>query len=83
MRAEALLSYQAKTAPLHTFVPGVSWDEVAAAFQQGCSRVYQPFVTSELSSSEWDLARQLVEEKYSKLIWRKEKISVTSATHAH
>ncbi|TMC22691.1 MAG: lipoate--protein ligase family protein [Chloroflexi bacterium] len=81
--AEALLSYQAKTAPLHTFVPAVSWDEVAAAFQQGCSRVYQPFVTSELSRSEWDLARQLVEEKYSKLSWRKEKIVVTAQGPGH
>jgi len=82
-RAEALLSYREKSAPLHSFVPAVSWDEVAAAFQQGCSSVHQPFVTSELSLSEWDLAHQLVAEKYSKLSWRKEKISLYSTTRAH
>jgi lipoate-protein ligase A len=31
-------------------------------------------VPGTLSQSEWDLAQQLVEEKYSKLEWRKERV---------
>src|SRR5712692_11694489 len=32
-REEALAQYREKTTPLHTFVPGAAWDDVADAFQ--------------------------------------------------
>ncbi|GCE18263.1 lipoate--protein ligase family protein [Dictyobacter kobayashii] len=77
-RAEALKLYLEKTTPLHTFAPQASWDEVARAFRQGFSTFLQhEMVEEELSASEWELARQLVEEKYSKLNWRKERISLS------
>ncbi len=74
-REEALALYREKTTPLHTFAPGVSWDDVAKAFRTGFSTaLHTEFVPGELSSSEWELAHQLVEEKYGKLEWRKERI---------
>ena len=76
-RQDALALYRQKTTPLHTFAPGASWDEVAAAFRSGFSSALQAeFVPGELSSSEWELAQQLAEEKYSKLEWRTERISL-------
>src|SRR5713226_6837510 len=67
-REEELAQYCEKTMPLHTFAPEASWDDVANAFGKGFSRALQvDFVLGELSSSEWELARQLVEEKYSTL----------------
>lgn len=77
-REEALQSYQEKTTPLHTFAPQASWDDAAQAFRQGFGAFLQhEMVEEELSASEWELARQLVEEKYSKLNWRKERISLS------
>jgi len=74
-REEALALYREKTTPLHTFAPTASWEDVAAAFRSGFSTALQAeFVPGELSESEWELARQLVEEKYSKLEWRKERV---------
>src|SRR5438105_10291622 len=74
-REEALALYREKTTPLHTFAPSASWEDVAAAFRSGFSTALRAeFVPGELSASEWELARQLVEEKYSKLEWRKEKV---------
>src|SRR6266487_3116439 len=74
-RAEALALYQEKTTPLHTFAPDASWEDVAAAFRSGFSTALRAeFAPGELSASEWERARQLVEEKYSKLEWRKEKV---------
>ncbi len=76
-RAEALALYCQKTTPLHTFAPGASWDDVALAFKNGFSlALHETFVEGELSTSEWELARQLVEEKYSKLVWQKERITL-------
>ena len=76
---EALDVYYQKTTPLHTFVPTASWDDVAQAFQVGFSRaLHIPFLPATLSESEWTLAQQLVEEKYSKLTWRKEKVTLVS-----
>src|SRR5713101_4021202 len=76
-RAEALALYREKTTPLHTFIPGTSWEEVAQAFRTGFSTALQAdFVPGTLSRSEWELARQLVEEKYSKLEWRKQRVQL-------
>ncbi|GCE04432.1 lipoate--protein ligase family protein [Dictyobacter aurantiacus] len=77
-REEALHIYNQKTTPLHTFAPQASWDDAAQAFRQGFSTFLQhDLPESELSASEWELARQLVEEKYSKLDWRQERISLS------
>ena len=77
-RAEALALYCEKTTPLHTFAPGTNWDDVALAFKSGFSgALHETFVPGEVSTSEWELAQQLVEEKYSKLVWRKERITIT------
>ncbi len=76
-RQEALTHYREKTSPLHTFAPQASWDQVAQAFHSGFSAFLQKeFLASELRPSEWDMARHLVQEKYSKLTWRKERITV-------
>ena len=75
-REEALARYREKTSPLRAFVPYVSWDDVAKAFRRGfCKALEVDFVHGTLSASEWELAHRLVEEKYSKLEWRKERIS--------
>ncbi|QBD81085.1 lipoate--protein ligase family protein [Ktedonosporobacter rubrisoli] len=80
-RAEALALYNEKTTPLHTFAPQVSWNEVAQAFRHGFSSTLgHEFLPGELSPSEWELAQQLVEEKYSKLNWRKERVSLITAS---
>jgi lipoyl(octanoyl) transferase len=76
-REEALQLYQEKTTPLHTFIPQVSWEDVAQAFRQGFSNFLHRAITIEdLSTSEWELTQQLVQEKYSKLNWRKERITL-------
>src|SRR2546423_14219707 len=75
-RKEALALYSEKTAPLHAFAPYATWDAVADAFKSGFSAaLHMDFVPDTLSHSEWELANQLVEDKYSKLEWRKERIS--------
>jgi lipoyl(octanoyl) transferase len=77
---EALALYREKTTPLHTFAPYVTWDAVADAFIRGFSTALQiDFVHDTLSHSEWELANQLVEEKYSKLEWRKQRISLAES----
>jgi lipoate-protein ligase A len=76
-RAESLALYREKTTPLHTFAPGVTWDDVALAFREGFSAaLHEAFIPGELSASEWELTRQLVEEKYSRLEWRKERVKL-------
>ena len=76
-RQEALELYCEKTTPLHTFVPHVSWEDVAEAFHKGFgTALHAEFLSSDMSTSEWELAHQLVDEKYSKLTWRKERISL-------
>lgn len=75
-RKDALALYAEKTTPLHTFAPNATWDAVADAFKIGFSTALQvDFALGVLSDSEWELAKQLVEDKYSKLEWRKERIS--------
>jgi lipoate-protein ligase A len=74
-RQEALAHYREQTTPLHEFAPTASWDEVAQAFRQGFGDALgAQFAAQELSTSEWDLARQLVEEKYHTLAWRQERV---------
>jgi lipoyl(octanoyl) transferase len=76
-RAEALALYREKTTPLHSFAPDAAWDDVARAFREGFNdALHAEFVPGELSASEWALTRQLVEEKYSKLEWRKERVKL-------
>jgi lipoyl(octanoyl) transferase len=76
-RAEALALYREKTTPLHTFAPNASWDDVAQAFRHGfSSAMHAIFAPAEISQSEWELTHQLVEEKYSRLTWRKERITL-------
>ena len=80
-RQEALTLYQEKTTPLHTFAPQASWEDIAQAFRSGFGTALQAeFCPSELSASEWELAHRLVEEKYSKLAWRKERIALVSTS---
>jgi lipoyl(octanoyl) transferase len=75
-RNEALAEYREKTTPLHTFLPLVSWDEVARAFRSGFGTALNvTFQPGELSASEWELARQLAAEKYSQLTWRAERVT--------
>jgi lipoate-protein ligase A len=77
---EALTLYREKTSPLRTFAPNVTWDAVADAFIKGFSTALQvDFVHDTLSHSEWELANQLVEEKYNKLEWRKQRISLAES----
>jgi lipoate-protein ligase A len=79
-RAEALTLYREKATPLHTFRPAATWDDTAEALQRGFSTALQTeFQPGKLTSSEWDLAHQLVEEKYSKLNWRKERVTLISS----
>jgi lipoate-protein ligase A len=74
-RQEALEAYRQKATPLETFVPLVHWEEVAHAFQRGFGNALTAqFEPAELSSSEWAMAQQLVEEKYSKLVWQRERV---------
>ena len=76
-RAEALALYQTKTTPLHTFVPHVTREQVSEAFVTGFGdALHTPFVQEELSQSEWDMAQQLVEEKYNTLVWAKERVTL-------
>src|SRR5947209_8855978 len=78
-RSEALHLYREKTTPLHTFIPAASWEQVAGSFRSGFSAALEAeFVAGELSQSEWELAQRLVEEKYSKLEWRKERVHLTN-----
>lgn len=76
-RQEALAAYREKTTPLHSFAPTVTWDEVATAFKSGFSTALRTtFEPAALTQQEWDLAHQLVEEKYSKLAWRKDRVTL-------
>lgn len=76
-REEALALYREKTTPFHTFQPDASWDDLAQAFHSGFGTALQcAFIPEELSPSEWELAHQLVAEKYSKLTWRKERVTI-------
>src|SRR5579859_6614323 len=76
-RQQALATYHEQTTPLHTLAPSVTWDEVANAFQQGFSGCLQhEFALQELSAAEWELARQLVKDKYNQIAWQKARITL-------
>jgi lipoate-protein ligase A len=76
-REESLALYCEKAAPLRSFVPAASWERVAVAFRDGFSAALRTeFLPGELSSSEYELAHQLVEEKYNKLEWRKVRVQL-------
>jgi lipoate-protein ligase A len=78
-RQKALALYREKTTPLHSFSPSASWEDTARAFQQGFSAALAAnFFAEEPLASEWELAQRLVEEKYSQLIWRKERVTLIS-----
>ena len=80
-RQQALALYHEQTTPLHTFAPTATWDEVAHAFQQGFSSFLgHEFAQDELSPSEWKLARQLENAKYSQIVWQKGRISSINLT---
>lgn len=74
-RAIALESYREMTTPLHTFVPAITWENVAQSFRAGFSTALQAdFQAGSLTSEEWMLARELAHEKYSKLTWLAERV---------
>lgn len=76
-REQALALYREHTTPLHSFAPTASWDDVASAFRIGFSQALQTqFIPGALTASEEALARKLVEEKYSKLTWREERVKL-------
>ena len=76
-RAKAIAAYREATTPLHTFAPNATRNAVQNAFHKGFAESLKtPFIQGELSRSEVELAHQLVEEKYSKLEWRKERITL-------
>jgi lipoate-protein ligase A len=76
-RQQALVMYREQTTPLHTFAPTTTWDKVAHAFQQGfSSSLRNEFTQSELSASEWELARQLANDKYSRIVWQRERVTL-------
>jgi len=79
-RQQALAIYREQTTPLHTFAPTTTWNEVAHAFQQGFSEFLRhKFIQSELSTSEWDLARQLAHDKYNHIVWQRERINLINS----
>jgi lipoyl(octanoyl) transferase len=74
-RQQALVTYREQTMPLHALAPTATWDNVAHAFQQGFREFLRhEFMQDELSTSEWELARQLVNDKYSQLVWHKDSV---------
>jgi lipoate-protein ligase A len=76
-RTAALERYREMTTPLHTFLPTVTWEEVAQAFREGfASALHANFQTDTLTPAEWTLARELAHEKYSKLTWLSERVKL-------
>jgi lipoate-protein ligase A len=76
-RQEALKQYREKTSPLHTFVPEARWEGVSEAFRRGFGEALGgEFRQGELTKSEWEMTKELVKEKYSRLNWRKERITL-------
>jgi lipoate-protein ligase A len=65
------MAYQEATASIHRFAPGVTWDEMRQAFQQGFIQALGvPFKAGSLSAEEWWLAQELAATKYAHLDWR-------------
>lgn len=79
-RSVALEQYRKKTTPLHNFQASITWEEVAEAFRSGFSEELEAtFEPGELSQSEWELAKELVETKYQQLSWRPQKVKLIEA----
>lgn len=76
-RANALELYREMTTPLRTFVPTITWESVASAFQAGfASALHVNFQSGSLTPAEWTLARELAHEKYSQLVWQTERVKL-------
>ncbi|HEY0753573.1 MAG TPA: lipoate--protein ligase family protein [Ktedonobacteraceae bacterium] len=76
-RAAALELYREMTTPLRTFVPAITWAEVAQSFQTGFASALQvDFQVTDLSAEEWALARELAHEKYNHLTWQNERVKL-------
>lgn len=76
-RARALERYREMTTPLRTFLPAITWEEVAGAFQAGfASALHVYFQPGHLTDEEWALARELAREKYSQLTWLTERVKL-------
>ncbi len=70
-RQAALAAYEEATASIHRFAPGVTWEEMRAAFQRGFSQALGvPFEAGSLSTGEWRLAQELAATKYAHLDWK-------------
>jgi lipoate-protein ligase A len=70
-RRGALAAYEEATASIHRFAPGVTWEEMRAAFQRGFSEALGvSFEAGTLSEGEWRLARELAATKYAHLNWK-------------
>jgi lipoate-protein ligase A len=70
-RQAALATYQEATASIHRFAPGVTWEEMRAAFQRGFSQALGvPFEGGSLTEGEWRLAQELATTKYAHLDWK-------------
>lgn len=76
-RAEGLAQYREMTTPLHSFAPSATRDEIAQALRAGFGEALQAdFQPGELTAEEWQLARELADEKYSKLTWVAERVKL-------
>lgn len=70
-RQAALTAYQEATASIHRFAPGVTWNDMLQAFQQGFSQALGvPCKAGSLSAEEWRLAQELAATKYAHLDWK-------------
>lgn len=78
-RAAALAQYREMTMPLNTFVPTITWEDVAYSFRSGFANALGvDFQPGELTREEWELARELAHEKYSKLTWLNERVKLVN-----
>jgi lipoate-protein ligase A len=67
----ALGAYREAAASVHTFAPGVTWQQMRDAFAQGFSGALGVlFEPASLTEGEWELARRLAETKYAFLDWK-------------
>lgn len=76
-RSIALERYRAMTTPLRTFIPAITWEEVAQSFRAGfAAALHVDIQPGTLSTAEWTLARELAREKYSQLTWLSERVKL-------
>jgi lipoate-protein ligase A len=70
-RQAALTAYEEATASIHRFAPGVTWNDMRQAFQQGFTQALGvQFKAGSLSAEEWRLAQELAATKYAHLDWK-------------